>query len=603
MAWLPGKKLQNGKYIIKRKLGEGGFGVTYLAQDLVKQKVVIKTLNSEIQHHRNFVKFQQDFLNEALRLAKCSHSNIVQIHEVIQEENLWCMVMEYIDGEDLANVLVSRGTLSELEALHYIKQVADALISIHSRQPPVLHRDVKPQNIVIRSKERNAVLIDFGIAREFIPNLTQQTQTQLLTEGFAPLEQYEERAERGAFTDVYALAATLYTLLTGEVPACAIERERVLLKRKVDPLKLPQQINPNITSQVSRAIVKGMALEVIDRPQTVREWLNMLISEKQLNEVAQEEKSYELNNQIKLEDAWLDTLVSREQSYKATQEKKEQLNVAQEEKVSYEVDYQTELEDIEKEKYAENQYQFGLENAKRARYIEAINNFDLALNIAPFFTKAYKFRGIAKSRIGDCSRAIKDLTKAAEVYELQEKFDNQKMLLAQIQILKQLEKLTDLETSSEWISETGIDYSSLQKLLAAANWKAADFETLDIMLGIANRDYWLTAENVSNFPSRHLLIINHLWAKHSYGKFGFSVQKRIWQSLGGNLNADFETRQKFNRHVGWSLESLVDYEFPLQLEKLVLGRALPGQFPFLVSRGCDTSRDWFLKYLLSHPAL
>ncbi|MFM9156653.1 MAG: serine/threonine protein kinase, partial [Dolichospermum sp.] len=124
-------------------------------------------------------------------------------------------VMEYIDGEDLGSFVENQGVLSETEALRYIQQIGSALTVVHDNG--LLHRDIKPQNIMLRSGKSEAVLIDFGIAREFSQNLT-QTHTQMLADGFAPIEQYDKRAKRGAFTDVYALAATLYSVLTGELP-------------------------------------------------------------------------------------------------------------------------------------------------------------------------------------------------------------------------------------------------------------------------------------------------------------------------------------------------------------------------------------------------
>ncbi len=133
----------------------------------------------------------------------------------------------------------------------------------------LLHRDVKPTNIMLRSGKSEAVLIDFGIAREFTQNLT-QTHTQMLSDGFAPIEQYDKRAKRGAYTDVYALAATLYSLLTGEVPTLAPLRAAGM------SLEPPKQINPSISDRVNQAILKGMEVNAGDRPQSMQEWLAFL---------------------------------------------------------------------------------------------------------------------------------------------------------------------------------------------------------------------------------------------------------------------------------------------------------------------------------------
>ncbi|WP_242045764.1 MULTISPECIES: serine/threonine protein kinase [unclassified Calothrix] len=267
MLWKSGQQLQGGKYKIKQELGEGGFGITYRASSHHGSDVVIKTLNEKVQRRPDFARFQQDFVNEAIKLAKCSHPHIVQIDEVIHEDNLWCIVMEYIDGENLAHKIENQGIVPEAEALGYIHQIGEALTVVHNHG--LLHRDVKPQNIMLRGNKSEAVLIDFGIAREFSQNLT-QTHTQMLADGFAPIEQYDKRAKRGAFTDVYALAATLYCLVTGEVPTMAP------IRAIGTPLEEPKNINSSISDKVNQAILKGMEIKPENRPQSIQEWLSLL---------------------------------------------------------------------------------------------------------------------------------------------------------------------------------------------------------------------------------------------------------------------------------------------------------------------------------------
>lgn len=267
MAWVSGQQLQGDKYVIEQELGQGGFGITYRAKDINGRLVVIKTLNEQVQRRPDFAKFQQDFLNEAIKLAKCSHPHIVRIDEVIHEDMLWCMVMEYIDGEDLASRVENQGLLSEAEALNYIQQIGEALIVVHNHG--LLHRDIKPQNIMLRSAKSEAVLIDFGIARDFSPNLT-QTHTQFLSDGFSPIEQYDQRAKRGAYTDVYALAATLYSMLTGEVPTMSP------IRAIGTQLTAPKVINFRISDRVNQAILQGMEVKPENRPQSVQEWLKLI---------------------------------------------------------------------------------------------------------------------------------------------------------------------------------------------------------------------------------------------------------------------------------------------------------------------------------------
>ncbi|MEA5596586.1 bifunctional serine/threonine-protein kinase/formylglycine-generating enzyme family protein [Rivularia sp. UHCC 0363] len=267
--WTSNQQLQNGNFTIQKVLGGGGFGITYSAIEKNTNNIVaIKTLNPIHQSKGDFEQQQVKFVQEAFRLVQCSHPHIVKVHEVINENGLWGMVMEYISGQDLAVYINQRGKLSEVEALKYINQVGTALEYIH--QQGMLHRDVKPNNIVLRQSQQEAVLIDFGLAREFDLNKT-GSMTNSMTEGYAPIEQYERRGKFGAYTDVYALAATLYTLLTGEAPLPSRFRITGI------PLPSPNQRNPGISDKVNDGIIKGMGLEPHERTQTVREWLELVM--------------------------------------------------------------------------------------------------------------------------------------------------------------------------------------------------------------------------------------------------------------------------------------------------------------------------------------
>ncbi|WP_299998722.1 thioredoxin domain-containing protein [Anabaena sp. AL09] len=265
MAWVSGQQLQNGKYTIDKELDRGGFGITFLAKDKKGNPVVIKTLlKKPDRDNHNFDKSLQDFINEAIKLAKCSHHpHIVKVYECIKEGDIWGIVMEYIEGEKLEHL----GVLPESQALKYIQQIGEALTVVH--QNDLLHRDVKPGNILVRNNKAEAVLIDFGISRDFSPNLT-QTHTAYHTSFYAPLEQHDRRGKRGAFMDVYGLSATLYKLLTGKEPEDSRDRD--------DGIRLPEpkEINSNISDRVNKAILKGLELQSENRPQSVQEWLGLL---------------------------------------------------------------------------------------------------------------------------------------------------------------------------------------------------------------------------------------------------------------------------------------------------------------------------------------
>lgn len=177
------------------------------------------------------------------------------------------MAMEYIEGEDLGKQITEKGALPEAEALLYIRQISDALTLVHEKG--LLHRDLKPSNIMMRAGKPEAVLIDFGIARQFIPGGVLQ-HTENLTPGYAPPEQYVPDAERGEYIDIYALAATLYSLLTGQLPMPAPARLQNFTMRS------PKDLNGSVSDRVNQAIMKGMALNYKFRPQSVQEWLDLL---------------------------------------------------------------------------------------------------------------------------------------------------------------------------------------------------------------------------------------------------------------------------------------------------------------------------------------
>ena len=387
-SWTPNIPLQNGQYIIKRAIGGGGFGETYLAQDTEENRlVVIKTLNREQREKPDFAEIQKRFRKEALDLSKCYHPHIVQVYDNFPEDGLWAIAMEHIDGDDLAayveNYTNENGYLSETEALRYIDQIGQALECVHERK--LLHRDVTPRNILLRRESKEAVLIDFGLAREFQPGKI-KSMTASKTEGYAPIEQYQRRGDFGYYTDVYALAATLYSLLTNRVPIPANYRAEEDVK-----LSPPQKYNQQISDKVNTAILKGMELEPVNRPQTVREF----------------------------------------------------------------------------------------------REILGLINQEVPL-----------------------------------------------------------------------ISSCGMDYRKLRDLLAQGKWQEADKETARVMLAVAKREKegWLNVKDIDNFPCADLRSIDQLWVKYSNDKFGFSVQKRIYQGFGGTREYNSEIWEKFGDKVGWRKE-------------------------------------------------
>ncbi|MEH2128074.1 serine/threonine protein kinase [Nostoc sp.] len=265
---LAGTILQDGKYTLIQEIGRGGFGITFKAtHHYLGQEVVMKTINERLRQHPDFAKFERQFQDEARRLATCIHPNIVRVSDFFVEAGLPYMVMEYIPGETLGDAFVLSGiTLPEATAIHYIRQIGAALQVVHNNG--LLHRDVKPDNIILRQGTQEVILIDFGIAREFNGGV-RQTHTGLVSEGYSPIEQYMTQAARTPATDVYGLAATLYALLTAQVPMPALLRDR-------EQMPSPRELQPHLSAAVNQAVMRGMAVESRFRPATVAEWLQLL---------------------------------------------------------------------------------------------------------------------------------------------------------------------------------------------------------------------------------------------------------------------------------------------------------------------------------------
>ena len=231
--------LQSGRYRILSILGQGGFGITYLAeQTMLGRKVAIKEFfmkglcdRDESTSHVTLgtaasrdtvIRFREKFLKEARNNAKLNHSNIVRIFDVFEENGTAYYVMDYIGGKSLSGKVKSEGPLTEETATRYILQVADALEYIHSHK--MNHLDVKPANVVLNDETGAAVLIDFGLSKQYDSTGEQTSTTPVgISDGYAPMEQYKTGGV-GSFspqTDIYSLGATFYYLLTGLVPPSA----------------------------------------------------------------------------------------------------------------------------------------------------------------------------------------------------------------------------------------------------------------------------------------------------------------------------------------------------------------------------------------------
>jgi serine/threonine protein kinase len=282
-----GSALLQGRYLVGRTLGQpGGFGITYLGWDQsLERRVAIKEfyprqgtnrrsngLEAYAQSSFADLEFRaglQEFLKEAQRLAKLDHQNIVKVHDYCEANATGYLVMSYYEGRDLAeHTAALGGSIGWEDVLELVTPILDGLSEVHSAG--MIHRDVKPANIYlanVASGKTRSILIDFGAARWAS---TTHEITSILTEGFAPIEQYPGCGPQGPWTDIYAVAATMYALIAGQVPASAPSR---MAGNYVPNLS---EVGKGVPRRVADAIEDGLSVLVDTRPQSAAEFARVL---------------------------------------------------------------------------------------------------------------------------------------------------------------------------------------------------------------------------------------------------------------------------------------------------------------------------------------
>lgn len=277
----PETSLQNGAFILREEIGRGGSGFTYRAFDVALQRTVaikeffpfgatrdgVRVHSSDIEYSKS----RTAFVEEARNLARFAHPNIVHVFGVWEENGTAYLVTEFLRGRTLCELVEGRGALPQDEALRLLAPVCDAVETVHLAG--LLHGDIKPDNVFLCDDGR-VVLLDFGLTR---PAPTGNFHTTLLvpqsaqgTAGYAPLEQYSRNSRTGIWSDVYALAATLWHLLRGEAPPDAPDR--------ASGTSLPdlQKLNSTVSANVEHALHAALSMDILARPQSAREFWNSL---------------------------------------------------------------------------------------------------------------------------------------------------------------------------------------------------------------------------------------------------------------------------------------------------------------------------------------
>ncbi len=256
----PNEKLQNGRYLIEKILGQGGMGAALLAKDtrVSNKLVVIKELVSDNTDPEKRKEDVRNFEREVETVANIDHPLVPNVTDYFQEGTRAFMVQEYVAGENLEDHMERiNAPMPEREALGYASQVLDILDYLSQQTPPIVHRDIKPANIIIGAKDKRAHLVDFGIARADENKNAKRKQTSALgTPGYAPPEQYQGNADTRS--DLYALAATIHHLVTNRDP------------RNYPPFAYPsaRSLNPRLSPALDQVLAKDLTIDINHRYQT-----------------------------------------------------------------------------------------------------------------------------------------------------------------------------------------------------------------------------------------------------------------------------------------------------------------------------------------------
>jgi serine/threonine protein kinase len=271
------------RYKVQRIIGQGGMGNIYLANDLrlegrqcaVKEVAHDMSLNAELLQEA-----RDQFFREATVLARLDHPNLPKVSDFFSIKNHDYLVMDYVPGKDLRTIMMEarQGSrfIPEEDVLNWANQISNALIFLHTQDPPILHRDIKPSNLKL-TPSGLVKLVDFGLVKVLAKG--EVTITVLQGQGtaiYTPLEQFGgDIGHTGVRSDVFSFGATLYHLLTNEPPVDA--RERFLYPGNLIP---PRQINPNISARTEKAILYAMNLHPDDRPVSVDDFRKFLLGER-----------------------------------------------------------------------------------------------------------------------------------------------------------------------------------------------------------------------------------------------------------------------------------------------------------------------------------
>ena len=483
--------LFRNRYRVIQPLGEGGFGKTYEATDAdrMDDPCVIKQFVPQVQGTAALQKATELFKQEAKRLYELGeHPQITRLIAYFEQDTRLYLVQEFIEGQTLLAELNQQGAFSEQKIIQLLTDLLPVLKFVHERG--VIHRDIKPENIMRRRSDGKLILIDFGVSKEVTGTLLSQMGTTVGTPGYAPMEQMHGKAYPAS--DIYSLGVTCIRLLTQCLPMSSSSNDLY------DPIegswiwrdRLPP--GTTISSELGQVLDKMLQPLVKNRYQSADEVLAELADKRHSSSEKQEE-----SNNVSIVGAWYGKPSVKEP-------------------ISVSLFVTNQLNEL-----IDGILNVRNENVNWTYRVEVTGQFNFTTN---------KF-------------CIKEsLVKSEHWWWKWRKSEIEATLSPNGQYISGFRQ--DLEESTQFRLER-IDYGKLTNMLKAGQWKEADIETRTIMLKISCREQngSMNSDDINNFPYPALSTIDALWLKYSNGRFGFSIQKRIWN----------ETRdwKKCGNSFGW----------------------------------------------------
>ena len=567
---LPGKR---GRYEIIKPIGKGGFGYTFLANDLTRvvnintRYCVVKLLRMDIYHAPEIIAgIKKAFEKEAETLEELGEKsgNIPSLYDyfsitvtdpllhIPQEFNF--LVQQYIKGEDLGEELKQQGLFSETKVLDLLKNILPVLQFIHNND--VIHRDIKPKNIMRSTEEENKFyLIDFGAVKQVIKGDIDTKETSIVfgDDNYAPPEQ-RSRKQVNASSDLYALAATCVQLLTGESPRDS----------RVHQLWNWEKY-PHISEPLGKILRKMLQEESYYRYQSATEVIEAL-----------DKMKSSTNTKIDPSDDSDDT--------------KGVINP----RIVTEVIEPADKHSKGKKINSKDDTKVINPNPFPKFFIIIIGGIILSSTVFLAYPIIINSGGkqttnrvqeIPTEKLPDLPDNPTPTTQSTPQGEPADSATTPQGEPADSATTPQGEPADSTTTpqgepaDSATTESTPVTFQNLEALLQAGKWRDADLETWELMKKLTKREQegWLRLEDLKNFPRQELRKMDQLWVKYSNGKFGFSVQKQIWLELGGKLDGepDYDTYKKLGSRVGWRKNdawlSYDDYTFSTN--------ALPGHLP------------------------